>query len=54
MNLFLDITATHEGRGIMEKVVERVTQKKIFIPFTVGGGLNIDDIKKIPRAGADK
>lgn len=52
--VFLDITATHEGRGIMEKVVERVAEK-IFIPFTVGGGLrNIDDIKRILRAGADK
>ena len=52
--VFLDITATHEGRGIMEKVVERVSEK-IFIPFTVGGGLrNIDDIKRILRAGADK
>ena len=52
--VFLDITATHEGRGIMEKVVERVAEK-IFIPFTVGGGLkDIDDIKRILRAGADK
>ena len=38
----------------MEKVVERVAEK-IFIPFTVGGGLrNIEDIKRILRAGADK
>lgn len=52
--VFLDITATHEGRGIMERVVERVAER-IFIPFTVGGGLkNIDDIKRILRAGADK
>ena len=52
--VFLDITATHEGRGIMEKVVEKVAEK-IFIPFTVGGGLrSIDDIKRILRAGADK
>ncbi|NLK94973.1 MAG: imidazole glycerol phosphate synthase subunit HisF [Clostridiales bacterium] len=52
--VFLDITATHEGRGIMEKVVERVAEK-IFIPFTVGGGLRtMDDIKRILRAGADK
>ncbi len=52
--VFLDITATHEGRGIMEKVVERVAEK-IFIPFTVGGGLkDVDDIKRILRAGADK
>ncbi|EKY25102.1 imidazole glycerol phosphate synthase subunit HisF [Clostridium celatum] len=52
--VFLDITASHENRGIMEKVVERVAEK-IFIPFTVGGGLrNIEDIKRILRAGADK
>ncbi|MGG7178681.1 imidazole glycerol phosphate synthase subunit HisF [Clostridium paraputrificum] len=52
--VFLDITATHEDRGIMKKVVERVAEK-IFIPFTVGGGLrSIDDIKTILRAGADK
>lgn len=38
----------------MERVVERVAER-IFIPFTVGGGLkNIDDIKRILRAGADK
>ena len=52
--VFLDITATHEGRGIMEKVVEKVAEN-IFIPFTVGGGLkSMEDIKRILRAGADK
>lgn len=52
--VFLDITATHEGRGIMERVVQQVAER-IFIPFTVGGGLkDIDDIKRILRAGADK
>ncbi|MCQ2969573.1 MAG: imidazole glycerol phosphate synthase subunit HisF [Clostridium sp.] len=52
--VFLDVTATHEGRGIMEKVVEKVAEN-IFIPFTVGGGLSsIEDIKRILRAGADK
>ena len=52
--VFLDITATHEGRGIMESVVQQVAER-IFIPFTVGGGLkDIDDIKRILRAGADK
>ncbi len=52
--VFLDITATHEGRGIMERVVEEVAEK-IFIPFTVGGGLKtIEDIRRILRAGADK
>lgn len=52
--VFLDITATHENRGIMEKVVEKVAEK-IFIPFTVGGGIrDINDIRRILRAGADK
>ena len=52
--VFLDITATHEGRGIMESGVQQVAER-IFIPFTVGGGLkDIDDIKRILRAGADK
>jgi len=52
--VFLDITATHEKRGIMEKVVQSVAEK-IFIPFTVGGGLQtLEDIKSILRAGADK
>ena len=52
--VFLYITATHEGRGIMESVVQQVAER-IFIPFTVGGGLkDIDDIKRILRAGADK
>lgn len=52
--VFLDITATHEGRGIMEDMVRRVSER-IFIPFTVGGGLrNLDDMKAILRAGADK
>lgn len=52
--VFLDITATHEGRGIMLEVVEK-TAEQIFIPFTVGGGIaSISDIKEILRAGADK
>lgn len=52
--VFLDVTATHEGRGIMEKVVEKVAEN-IFIPFTVGGGIcSIEDIKRILRGGADK
>lgn len=52
--VFLDVTATHEGRGIMEKVVEKVAEN-IFIPFTVGGGIcSIEDIKRILRSGADK
>ena len=52
--VFLDVTATNEGRGIMEKVVEKVSEN-IFIPFTVGGGIcSIEDIKRILSAGADK
>lgn len=52
--VFLDITATHEGRGTMADVVRR-TAKKVFVPLTVGGGIRtIDDFKDILRAGADK
>lgn len=52
--VFLDITATHEGRGTMLDVVSR-TAKEVFIPLTVGGGINsIDDFKQTLRAGADK
>ena len=52
--VLLDITATHEGRGIMVDIVTRVA-KSIFIPFTVGGGIRTtDDFKELLRAGADK
>jgi cyclase len=52
--VFLDITATHEGRGTMVDVVRR-TAKKVFMPLTVGGGIRcIDDFREILRAGADK
>ncbi|HPB33128.1 MAG TPA: imidazole glycerol phosphate synthase subunit HisF, partial [Candidatus Sumerlaeota bacterium] len=52
--VFLDITASHEKRDIMIDVV-RHTAEKAFMPVTVGGGLrNVDDIKKMLRAGADK
>lgn len=51
---FLDINATHEGRGTMLDVV-RKTAKKVFVPLTVGGGVRtVDDYKDILRAGADK
>jgi cyclase len=51
---FLDITATHEGRGTMIDVVRRTAQK-VFVPLTVGGGIRtIDDFRDILRAGADK
>lgn len=52
--VFLDITATHEGREIMEEVVRRVADT-IFIPFTVGGGLRtVEDMWRMLQAGADK
>lgn len=52
--VFLDITATHEGRATMIDVVKR-TAEKVFIPLTVGGGIRtLDDFKEILRAGADK
>ena len=51
---FLDITASHENRDIIIEVVAR-TASEVFIPLTVGGGLrNLEDIRKLLRAGADK
>lgn len=51
---FLDITASHEQRGIILDVVAR-TADEVFMPLTVGGGINrLEDIKKLLRAGADK
>lgn len=52
--VFLDITASHEGRGTIVDVV-RKTAKKVFVPLTVGGGIRTaEDFKEILRAGADK
>ena len=52
--VFLDITATHEDRDIIFDVVYR-TAEQVFIPLTVGGGIqNLDMIKNLLRAGADK
>jgi cyclase len=52
--VFLDITASHEGRGIMLDVVRR-TADCVFMPVTVGGGLRtVEDIRAMLRAGADK
>lgn len=52
--VFLDITATNEKRKTVVELVHRVG-KNVFIPFTVGGGIsNIEDIKCILKAGADK
>ncbi|KMJ55721.1 imidazole glycerol phosphate synthase subunit HisF [Alkalihalophilus lindianensis] len=52
--VFLDISASHEGRETMVEVVEEVAGK-LAIPFTVGGGINtLEDMKRVLRAGADK
>lgn len=51
---FLDINATHEGRGIMLDVVQR-TAENCFMPLTVGGGVRaLEDIRALLLAGADK
>lgn len=52
--VFLDITATNEGRNTTVKMVEKVA-KQVFIPFTVGGGIkSLDEMKILLNAGADK
>ncbi len=52
--VFLDITASHEGRAIMADVVRQVAEQ-IFMPFTVGGGIgNLDDATALIQAGAEK
>jgi len=52
--VFLDITASHEGRDIMLDVVRR-TAEVIFMPLTVGGGIRtLDDIRALLNAGCDK
>src|SRR5512144_603506 len=51
---FLDITASHEDRGIILDVVRR-TAEVCFMPVTVGGGIRtLDDIRSLMEAGADK
>jgi imidazole glycerol-phosphate synthase subunit HisF len=51
---FLDITASHQNRGIILDVVSR-TAEQVFMPLTVGGGINrLEDIRSLLRAGADK
>ena len=51
---FLDITASHEDRGIILEVVRR-TAEACFMPVTVGGGVRtVEDIRALLRAGADK
>lgn len=52
--VFLDITASSDGRDTVVDMVRRVASQ-VFIPFTVGGGIRtVDDFKKILREGADK
>ena len=52
--VFLDITATPEGRNTMADVVERISEK-VFMPLTVGGGLHgVDGMRRMLNAGADK
>lgn len=52
--VFLDISASHEGRKTMTEVVKSVASE-LAIPFTVGGGINsLEDMKRMLRAGADK
>lgn len=52
--VYLDITASHEGRRTFTNLVKRVAER-LSIPFTVGGGINtIQDIENLLNAGADK
>lgn len=52
--VFYDITASHEGRGVMLNVVSE-TAAQVFVPLCVGGGIRtIDDFRDTLRAGADK
>ncbi len=51
---FLDITASSDGRGLILDVIERVANQ-VFIPLTVGGGIReVEDIRRLLNAGADK
>ena len=52
--VFLDITASSDGRGTILDVVA-ATAEQVFIPLTVGGGVRtVDDVRRLLRAGADK
>ena len=52
--VFLDITASHEGRDIMLDVVRQVSEQ-VFMPFTVGGGIRtLEDATRLIQAGAEK
>jgi cyclase len=52
--VFLDITASSDGRGLIFDLAARVAEQ-VFIPFTVGGGIaHVDDFRRILATGADK
>ncbi|MBC8138180.1 MAG: imidazole glycerol phosphate synthase subunit HisF [Fibrella sp.] len=52
--VFLDITASADGRGLIFELAARVAEQ-VFIPFTVGGGIaHVDDFRRILATGADK
>ena len=52
--VFLDITASSDGRNTVADMVRRVAET-VFIPFTVGGGIRtVDDFRALLREGADK
>ncbi len=52
--VFYDITASHEGRGLFTEVLKEVASR-IFIPLTVGGGINtLEDFDRVLKCGADK
>ena len=52
--VFLDVTASHEGRATAVELANRVAEA-VFVPFTIGGGIRtVDDAREVLRAGADK
>jgi len=52
--VFLDVSATHEGRATAVELANRVAEE-VFVPFTIGGGIrSVQDAREILRAGADK
>src|SRR5437879_11641158 len=52
--VFLDISASHEGRAILLEVVRRVSEE-VFMPYTVGGGIRtLEDATHLIQAGAEK
>jgi len=52
--VFLDITASHEGRDTIVEIAHR-TAEQVFIPLTIGGGVrSVSDVRRLLRAGADK